>query len=45
MLIACVGNIFFADDAVGVEVASALRRSPLPPGIEVAYDGLVVTAR
>jgi hydrogenase maturation protease len=40
VLIACVGNIFFGDDAVGVEVASALRRAPLPPNIDVEDFGI-----
>jgi hydrogenase maturation protease len=40
VLIACVGNIFFGDDALGVEVASALRRSALPPNIDVEDFGI-----
>jgi hydrogenase maturation protease len=40
VLIACVGNIFFGDDAVGVEVASALRGSSLPPNIDVEDFGI-----
>jgi hydrogenase maturation protease len=40
VLIACVGNIFFGDDAVGVEVASTLRRSALPPNIDVEDFGI-----
>jgi hydrogenase maturation protease len=40
ILIAGIGNIFFGDDAFGVEVAQALSRRALPPGVEVCDFGI-----
>lgn len=40
ILVACVGNIFFGDDAFGVEVARALSLSPLPEGVSVVDFGI-----
>ena len=39
-LIAGLGNIFFGDDAFGVEVARVLASRPLPPGIRVLDVGI-----
>lgn len=40
VLVAGVGNIFLADDAFGVEVASRLAAGPLPDGVEVGDFGI-----
>jgi hydrogenase maturation protease len=40
LLVAGVGNIFFRDDAFGVEVARRLTGRELPPGTEVADFGI-----
>jgi hydrogenase maturation protease len=40
ILVAGVGNIFFGDDAFGCEVASQLRRKPLPEGVRVIDFGI-----
>jgi hydrogenase maturation protease len=40
ILIAGIGNIFFGDDAFGVEVARALADRPLPEGVEVVDFGI-----
>ncbi len=40
VLIACVGNIFFGDDAFGVEVAQRLSRRDLPEGVRVVDFGI-----
>ncbi len=40
VLIACVGNIFFGDDAFGVEVARSLSRRDLPDGVRVVDFGI-----
>ena len=40
ILIAGVGNIFFGDDAFGVEVARRLARRAHPPGVRVAEFGI-----
>jgi hydrogenase maturation protease len=40
VLIAGIGNIFFADDAFGVEVARRLAAQPLPSGVTVADFGI-----
>jgi hydrogenase maturation protease len=40
ILIACVGNIFFGDDAFGVEVARRLAERPLPEGVRVVDFGI-----
>lgn len=40
ILIAGIGNIFQGDDAFGVEVAGALGRRALPPGVRVADFGI-----
>jgi hydrogenase maturation protease len=40
VLVAGVGNIFFRDDAFGVEVARRLATRELPPGTEVADFGI-----
>jgi hydrogenase maturation protease len=40
VLIACVGNIFFGDDAFGVEVAGRLAGRPLPEGVRVVDFGI-----
>ena len=40
ILIAGIGNIFFGDDAFGCEVASQLRRKPLPEGVRVIDFGI-----
>lgn len=40
VLIAGIGNIFFSDDAFGVEVAHRLAAHPLPPGVRVEDFGI-----
>jgi hydrogenase maturation protease len=40
ILIAGIGNIFFGDDAFGVEVAGRLGRRPLPEGVRVVDFGI-----
>lgn len=40
ILIAGLGNIFFGDDAFGVEVAQALLRRAWPDGVEVVDFGI-----
>jgi hydrogenase maturation protease len=40
ILVAGIGNIFFGDDAFGCEVASQLRRKPLPGGVRVIDFGI-----
>lgn len=40
ILIAGIGNIFFGDDAFGVEVARKLERVELPPAVEVKDFGI-----
>jgi hydrogenase maturation protease len=40
ILIACVGNIFLGDDGFGVEVAAALSKRQLPPGVSVKDFGI-----
>lgn len=40
ILIACVGNIFFGDDAFGVEVARRLSQRDLPEGVRVVDFGI-----
>src|SRR6202044_1750096 len=40
ILIAGIGNIFFADDGFGVEVASRLANSTFPAGVRVADFGI-----
>ena len=40
ILVAGIGNIFFGDDAFGCEVASQLRRQPLPEGVRVIDFGI-----
>jgi len=40
ILVAGIGNIFFGDDAFGVEVAQRLRKRPLPPGVQVTDFGI-----
>jgi hydrogenase maturation protease len=40
ILIAGIGNIFFGDDAFGVEVARRLVRRPLPDGVRVVDFGI-----
>jgi hydrogenase maturation protease len=40
ILIAGVGNIFFGDDAFGVEVARRLAQCPLPEGVRVVDFGI-----
>jgi hydrogenase maturation protease len=39
-LVAGIGNIFFSDDAFGVEVAQRLGRLPLPAGVRVEDYGI-----
>lgn len=39
VLVAGIGNVFLGDDGFGVSVVDALRRRPLPPGVEVADYG------
>lgn len=40
ILIAGIGNIFFGDDAFGVEVARRLAGRPLPEGVKVVDFGI-----
>lgn len=40
VLVAGIGNIFFADDGFGVEVARRLAMEPLPAGVTVADFGI-----
>lgn len=40
VLIVCVGNIFFGDDAFGVEVARRLSLRALPEGVRVVDFGI-----
>jgi hydrogenase maturation protease len=40
VLVAGVGNIFFSDDAFGVEVARRLAEEELPEGVEVGDYGI-----
>jgi hydrogenase maturation protease len=40
VLVAGVGNIFFGDDAFGVEVARRLARRALPEGVQVVDFGI-----
>jgi hydrogenase maturation protease len=40
VLVACVGNIFFGDDAFGVEVARDLCRRAQPEGVRVVDFGI-----
>ncbi len=40
VLVACVGNVFFGDDAFGVEVARRLALEPLPAGAKVVDYGI-----
>ncbi len=40
ILVACVGNIFRADDGFGVAVAAHLVREPLPDGVRVVDFGI-----
>jgi hydrogenase maturation protease len=40
ILVACIGNIFLADDGFGVEVAQQLGRLALPDGVEVVDFGI-----
>lgn len=40
ILIACIGNIFLADDGFGVEVASRLANQSFPSGVRVADFGI-----
>jgi hydrogenase maturation protease len=40
ILIAGIGNIFFGDDAFGVEVARRLVQRPLPDGVRVVDFGI-----
>lgn len=40
ILIACIGNIFFGDDAFGVEVARALSQRRLPEKVVVVDYGI-----
>jgi hydrogenase maturation protease len=40
ILIAGIGNIFFGDDAFGVEVARRMARRPLPEGVRVVDFGI-----
>jgi hydrogenase maturation protease len=40
ILIAGIGNIFFGDDAFGVEVARQLSQRPLPEGVSVVDFGI-----
>lgn len=39
-LVACIGNIFFADDGFGVEVARSLATAELPPDVNVVDYGI-----
>jgi hydrogenase maturation protease len=40
ILVACIGNIFFGDDAFGVEVAKRLAQSRLPEAVSVVDFGI-----
>ena len=40
ILIAGIGNIFFGDDAFGVELAQQLNRRPVPEGVAVIDFGI-----
>ena len=40
VLVAGIGNIFFGDDAYGVEVAQRLVDRPMPDGVKVADFGI-----
>jgi hydrogenase maturation protease len=40
ILVAGIGNIFFGDDAFGVEVAQELARRPLAEGVDVVDFGI-----
>jgi hydrogenase maturation protease len=40
ILVACLGNIFYGDDAFGVEVAKGLPRADLPQNVEVKDFGI-----
>ena len=40
VLVAGIGNIFFGDDAFGVEVARRLVDRPMPDGVKVADFGI-----
>jgi hydrogenase maturation protease len=40
ILIAGIGNIFFGDDAFGVEVAQRLAKNPQPEGVRVQDFGI-----
>jgi len=40
ILIGCIGNIFLGDDGFGTEVARALARRPLPPGVILKDFGI-----
>jgi hydrogenase maturation protease len=40
VLVAGIGNIFFADDGFGVEVANRLMTEAMPPGVKVADFGI-----
>src|SRR2546423_2264508 len=40
ILIAGIGNIFFGDDAFGVEVAQELSKRPLPAEVQVVDYGI-----
>jgi hydrogenase maturation protease len=40
ILVAGIGNIFFGDDAFGVQLAQRLARATLPPGVEVLDFGI-----
>jgi len=40
VLVAGIGNVFLGDDGFGVEVASRLARSKLPPGVVVEDFGI-----
>ena len=40
VLVAGIGNIFFGDDAFGVEVAQRLAGRPMPEGVKVVDFGI-----
>ena len=40
VLVAGIGNVFFGDDAFGVEVAQRLAGRPVPDGVEVVDVGI-----
>jgi hydrogenase maturation protease len=40
ILVAGIGNIFFGDDAFGVEVIKELTKSPLPKGVNAVDFGI-----